>query len=101
MITYHIELKGNVQPTVVPPCKVPFALRDKPKKELDRMEKMDVIDRVEKSTDWVNAAVVVEKTNGKLRVCLDLRPLNQAIKRQIIVYPQLKKLFPRCLVQLH
>ena len=46
------------------------------------MEKMDVIEKVEKSTGWVNAAVVVEKLNGKLRVCLDPRPLNQAIKRQ-------------------
>ena len=27
--TYHKELKDNVQPTVVPPRKVPFALRDK------------------------------------------------------------------------
>ena len=43
---------------------------------------MDVIEKVEKSTDWVNAAVVVEKPSGKLRVCLDPRPLNQAIKRQ-------------------
>ena len=46
------------------------------------MEKMDVIEKVEKLTDWVNAAVVVEKPNGKLRVCLDPRPLNQAIKCQ-------------------
>ena len=67
---------------LLPPRKVSFALRDKLKKELDRMEKMDVIERVEKSTDWVNASVLVEKLNGKLRVCLDPRPLNQAIKRQ-------------------
>ena len=74
--TYHIELKDNVQPTVVPPRKVLFALRDKLKKELDRMEKMDVIEKVEKSTDWVSAAVVVEWPNGKLHVCLDPRPLS-------------------------
>ena len=37
--TYHIELEDNIQTTVVPPFKVPFALRDKLKKELDRMEK--------------------------------------------------------------
>ena len=30
--TYHIELKDNVQPTVVPPRKVPFALRDSSRK---------------------------------------------------------------------
>ena len=69
--TFHMELKDNVQPIVVPPRKVPFALRDKLEKELDRVETMNVIEKIEKSTDWVNAAVVVEKPNGKLRVCLD------------------------------
>ena len=43
---------------------------------------MGIIEKVEKSTDWVNALVLVEKPNGKLRVCPDPRPLNQAIKRQ-------------------
>ena len=31
--TYHIELKDNLPVTVVPPSKVPFALRDKLKNE--------------------------------------------------------------------
>ena len=78
---YHIELKDGVTPVVVPPRKIPYALKDPLKKELDRMEKLGIIEKVEKSTDWVNALVVVSKPNGKLRVCLDPRPLNQAIKR--------------------
>ena len=79
--TYHMTLKDDVSPVVVPHRKVPFALKDRLKKELDRMENMGIIEKVEKSTDWVNALVLVEKPNGKLRVCLDPRPLNQAIKR--------------------
>ena len=78
---YHIELKNDVTPVVVPPRKIPYALKDPLKKELDRMEKLGIIEKVEKSTDWVNALVVVSKPNGKLRVCLDPRPFNQAIKR--------------------
>ena len=46
------------------------------------MEEMDVIEKVEKATDWVNALVVGEKPSGKLRISLDPRPLNKAIKRQ-------------------
>ena len=45
------------------------------------MEKLGVIAKVEKSTDWVNGLVVITKPNGKLRVCLDPRPMNQVIKR--------------------
>ena len=32
-------------------------------------------------TDWVNSMVVSRKANGKLRVCLDPKDLNKAIKR--------------------
>ena len=77
-----MEIKEDVSPVVVPPRKVPFAPKDRLKKELDHMEKMGIIEKVEKSTDWVNSLVVVEKPNGKLRICLDPRSLNQAIKRQ-------------------
>ena len=43
---------------------------------------MGIFKKVEKSTNWVNALVLVEKPNGKLGVCLDPRPLNLAIKSQ-------------------
>ena len=43
------------------------------------MEKIDVIEKVEGPTDWVNSMV---KPNGKLRICIDLRDLNKAIQNQ-------------------
>ena len=33
-------------------------------------------------TDWVNSLVVREKPNGSLRVCLDPRDLNKAIRME-------------------
>ena len=51
--TYHIELKENAQPVVVPPRKLPFAMKQRVKKELYRMEKIGVIEKVDKPTDWV------------------------------------------------
>ena len=68
--TYHIELKDDVKPVVVLPHKVPYALRDPLRNR-----------KVEKSIDWVNGLVTVTKPNGKLHICLDPWPLNQAIKR--------------------
>ena len=62
------------------------------KRELDRMEKLGVIEKVEKSTDWVNGLVTVTKPNGKLRICLDPRPLNQAIKRHHYRLPTAEEL---------
>lgn len=45
------------------------------------MESLGIIKKVTTPTDWVNSLVTVEKTNGSLRVCLDPKDLNNAIKR--------------------
>ena len=37
---------------------------------------------MDQPTNWVSSMVVVKKPNGKIRVCLDPRELNKAIKRQ-------------------
>ena len=80
--THYIELKDNVTPVIAPIRKIPLALKSKLKEELQRMTKLDVIEPVEKPTEWVNALVFISKPNGKLRICLDPRPLNKAIKQQ-------------------
>ena len=44
------------------------------------MERAQVFSKVTEPTDWVNSLVTVEKPNGSLRVCLDPKELNHAIK---------------------
>ena len=80
--THHIEVKDNVKPVVTPVRKVPHALKPKLEKELNGMIDLDIIEPIEKPTDWVNGLVIVEKPNEKFRICLDPRPLNNAIKRE-------------------
>lgn len=46
------------------------------------MEKLNVIQKIDEPTEWVSSLVIVDKRNGKLRVCLDPRDLNSAIKRE-------------------
>ena len=57
------------------------------------MVELCIIEPVEKPMDWVNGLVVVEKPNGKLRVCLDPRPLNNAIKREHLHLPTPEEIF--------
>ena len=45
------------------------------------MESTGVIQRSTTPIDWVNSLVVVEKPNGKLRICLDPKDLKTAIQR--------------------
>ena len=79
---HHITLKPDAH-TVQHACrKVPFPIRNQLKEELDRMEAMNVITKVDEPTEWVSSLVIVEKKNGKLRICLDPRDLNRAIMRE-------------------
>ncbi|KAL2104344.1 hypothetical protein ACEWY4_001212 [Coilia grayii] len=85
-----LRLKPSVTPVVCPPRRIPYALRNRLKSELQDMERMGVIQKGTEPTEWVKALVVVEKPKtGKLRVCLDPRPLNKAIQRPHYPLPTL------------
>ena len=79
---YRIRLEKDAKPIINPPRKIPYALRNKVKNELDRLEKMRVIQKVTEPTEWVNSLVVVEKPNKDVRLCLDPRELNKSILRE-------------------
>ncbi|XP_045182664.2 uncharacterized protein K02A2.6-like [Mercenaria mercenaria] len=77
----EIHLKQDAIPVIHPPRRVPVAVHDKLKAELQMMLEKRVIQKVSEPTEWVNSLVTVEKGNGKLRICLDPKDLNNAIKR--------------------
>ena len=49
---------------------------------MNARKKNEIIDKVDEPIDWVNSRVIVEKPNGKLRICLDPYDLNKAIKKE-------------------
>ena len=67
---------------VHPVRKIALALIPKLDKELDSMLAGGIIMPVDEPTNWVDSPVVREKLNGSLRVSLDPRDLNKAIKRE-------------------
>ena len=79
---HTMQTRSEVQPVVHAPRRVPFALRDRLKSEIDQEESLGVIVKVDELTDWVNSITIVEKKNGSLRICLDPRDLNKALKRE-------------------
>ena len=77
---YHIELKEDYNPVRNPPCSVPVRMQDAYKAELERLQQEDVITEVNHYTEWVNSIVPVQKPDGHIRLCIDTRNLNMAIK---------------------
>ena len=78
-----IEMQEGSTPVRKPARKVPLALREKFKQEIDLMVKAGILTEVtpEMSTpEWLNSFVIVKKPNGNLRVCLDPTDLNKHIR---------------------
>ena len=78
---YHIRLKEQYKLVQHPPRSVPVAVQSAYKAELNRLVKEDIITEVKEHTEWINSIVLVMKSNGSLRLCLDPKDLNKVIER--------------------
>ena len=77
-----MTLDDTVTPVVRPPRRVPAAMQDKVKCELDRMCNIGVITPSTEPTDWVSAMVATDKKQtDEIRICIDPRDLNKGLKR--------------------
>jgi hypothetical protein len=76
-----LELSSNYEAKIEPPRRVPFALMEPLKNELDRMEKLGIVAKVNEPTEWVHGMVLINKKGSGLRVVLDPRNLNKYLKR--------------------
>ena len=60
------------------------------------MRRLGILELLSELTDWVNTLIIiVKKPRGKLRIWLDLKHLNQAIRRQHHKLPTVEKLFSK------
>ena len=89
-----LRIDETVPPKVLPCRKVPLAIRDDVKKELDRLVEKGVLVPVTEPTEWVSQMAVVHKRDGKLRICIDPQPLNAALKREHYRLPVLDDVLP-------
>ena len=77
-----IEMQEGSTPIRKPARKVPLALHEKFKQEIDSMVKAGILMEVTPEMsmpEWLNSFVIVKKPNDNLRVCLDPTDLNKLI----------------------
>ena len=88
---YTIKSKPNAKPhALFTPRNVPLPLRTKVQAELMRMESMGVISKVEIPTPWCAGMVVVPKRSGEVRICVDLKFLNESVLREVHPLPKVE-----------
>lgn len=85
----HFELDSTVAPVQCAPRNVPVALKAAVKAQLDQYERDGHLVTVTQPTDWISNLVIVKRP-GKLRLCIDPKPLNRALKRSHYLMPTLE-----------
>ena len=78
-IKLHID--ERVPPVAERERRIPFALRQEVKKQIELLEKADIIEDVTSMpTPWLSQMVIVPQ-GDKVRMCIDMRNANRAITR--------------------
>ena len=81
---YKIPLRDDAVPVCLyTPHNVAQPLLPKVEELLKKMENLGVISPVIEPTEWCSGMVVVPKSSGKIRICVDLTQLNKAVRREI------------------
>ena len=89
---YSDALYSDAKPFALSvPRRVPLLLMDKVKVELTRMEKLWVISRIDEPTEWCAGMVVVPKSSGQVRICIDFTKLNMSVKREHFPLPSVEE----------
>ncbi len=91
----HLETDPTVPPVQMPLRRIPFGVRDKVAAELQRLEEDGIIAPVTEPTSWVSALLVVAKPDGRIRICIDPKPLNKALKRSHYYMPTIDDVLPQ------
>jgi hypothetical protein len=78
-----LNIDQSQQPKAQPQRRIPYHIREKVTCALEELDKDDIIERVPENqpTPWVSPIVAVPKKDGNVRICVDMRQANEAIKR--------------------
>ena len=67
-VVYKMRLDANVTLVIRPSCRIPLAMEESVKRELDRMVKNGAITPMSEPTEWVSQMVAVKKKDGSIRI---------------------------------
>ena len=88
--TIHVD--PSIAPVAQPPRRIPFHLQRQVATKLDELQRLDIIETVNGPTPWVSPLVVVPKSNGEVRICVDMRQVNTTVIRQRYPIPTVETL---------
>lgn len=94
-VVLDISINKSVSPVSQPYRRIPIPLENKINDKLTELVKMDIIEPVNKPSAWVSPMVPVLKSDGDIRICVDMRCANKAIEREHHPLPTMEQLIPK------
>lgn len=94
-VLVHIPIDDTVKPVAQPYRRIPIPLEEKVEKKVTELLQKDIIEKVEGPSDWISPVVPILKENGEIRLCIDMRRANVAIKRENHPLPTMDQLLPK------
>ena len=82
------NIDQDVPPVAQPARPIPFHLRERFNREILRMEEQGIIEEHHGPAPWVSNAVLAPKDDGGVRVTIDMRQANPAIKDTHLPVPR-------------
>jgi len=77
---------------LVTPRRIPLPLKSQVEQELQRMEKLGVICRVDTQTEWCAGMVIIPKGKNKVCICVDLTKLNKNVCWERHILPSVEQI---------
>ncbi|XP_044574131.1 uncharacterized protein K02A2.6-like [Drosophila ananassae] len=94
-ISVKLSIDPHVYPVKQPLRRIPVALQDKVNAKLEEARKLDIIEPVSGPSSWISPVVIAFKENGEIRLCLDMRQANRAIRRENYPLPTFETFMTR------
>ena len=76
-----LDIDDSVPPVIQSTRTIPYHQRKEVEQEIERLLQLDVIEPSPGPTSWCSPLHVQPKSDGALRICVDLRKANEAVKR--------------------
>lgn len=88
-VTLKIQLDKNVQPVAQAARRFPIAMEADVENAIQELLQKNIIERAEGPLTWVSPLVPIRKTDGRIRLCVDMRAANKAVQRENFPMPNI------------
>jgi hypothetical protein len=92
---YEIEIDQSITPVQHRPRRIPVMIKEDVITKIRQLESAGVVSRVDIPTSWISSLVAVRKQNKQVRICLDPKDLNRAIRRNKYPIPTIEDVLPK------